>query len=902
MYFILITILIRCFISSLLRKETQRNEICSDLSVLNTLDSSIQIYSFDEDILISLNKLKEIYRPEIFGFSDDLYIKIDFCRKYSNFTFNNEEIKKLLYFGIPSLEPNKNMYESIFKSFIKGSYQQIITDFLIEIRKSLMRITLQNILKEIDILFMEECYEKKSYYNSIFYEYNNLILQKYNNLLYENNFENIKDFIIVAYFYVHGNRIATNFRQYFKQEDMYAIQKFFFNKIYKKLNSFDESNYREHLVILKKYDDLIYRKDMRIIKNEHIFEIISFLHEKIPKQSDFRNFWHENSKIFFAIDFLFFDFFPFCLKKMRIYIFNGKDDFITFESSSKEYYKSYCFDFKEICPSGIFYSADWKSFSFIKNFNSTKNSFLNFMILLNIPQIAMNNFLLEKSSKNYSIHFECVESFIIFHNKFFDRESSILFCYLDKIYYFIEEVISKKFDFFSTVIQFQMRYLFREWFKIKKNINRLNNRKKQMYLTIYNMLKIIDNQDFIDYFPLFKEQNNFEILKIETKIEEMMQKTQIKSHIECLYIESHDNQVSFESPILKKSLKKVLISGKISYLNIQTDVNIYGLIFGDFYHIVLVNPNFNYDFNSCIHLRTVITPKFPTGNILISTNSQIEVYIFKFFKFKNLFSNNPRKRSNIRFDYRDGFLFGENLFVQIYSPMSVDFKKIMFQNSSISNIYSSESFICFEKNLKKRMNLAFINCNFREYLRINIESAEIKLQNCYIENDISVVNLHQIKFLKIENCKGEIFLDDLNFQEIYFNHNIQRMIHYIQNENFLIQYYKILGSLKDNCNVKCFDIVHCSINADIFLQFPKLSIIKSVGSFRIYMNNLHQKIGRVFLNKKSIIEMDLSDTKRKIYFQNLIFHEDVNSFVDKNPDIELKFKNVQIIQNSFNND
>lgn len=145
-------ILIRCSDPNDIEKnlDNEHGNVCSEkssLSVFNDCDSLSLISIYHQN----LKKIKSEYLSEIFHFSDELYYKIFLCRTSNLVNFESEEIFELISFGLPILENNSNMLESILIDFLKTDlYNDIILIYFKQVFEIISIFGLKKYICELD--------------------------------------------------------------------------------------------------------------------------------------------------------------------------------------------------------------------------------------------------------------------------------------------------------------------------------------------------------------------------------------------------------------------------------------------------------------------------------------------------------------------------------------------------------------------------------------------------------------------------------------------------------------------------------------------------------------------------------------------------------------------------------
>lgn len=852
-------------------------------------------YNREQKQKSDLIAIKKELLPDIFHFDDTLYMKILECRKFQECRFDNNEIKILLFFGLPALEPNNNMLESIFLTLIEGSYDQIISVFLVSIRTTLIRITLQNILEEIDISLISDYLKDKQTYADFLYDNNLEKIHQFNRLIYDDSSDSFKIFLRAIFKDLFEkirieNRNSPGYLDWFNE-----IYTFYYKEILEKIKLFEKSRLEGFLKLLKNYDSIIYnqsKNSMKKINYERLYMTILLLLENIPRDQDLKKFWKENEKIFFALDYLFYDFFNQIVTKFTIKIYLENGDFVLFNHELETMNKKIFCRFDKIRWLEIFHFYDLNNISEINSFMQTPKAFLDFIIKIETSIITFDNFFLKDFESNNFIRPICIIRFLNFYNEL-GAENYLL--EISKIIRISKkEIITMKYDndYFNKMVYFFTKYILRESYIIARNLNCFGEKDINLYQSMYSLLKIKINDDFIENAPFLYNEINHHLYTISNKIARVINNISDIRMIDCIYLENNGETVEFCEENLHYQLKKILICGKTKRIYLHTFCNIHGVINGNFYYIFLINKNYKYHiaFNNFNRLTTASA--LPDGKVYIATRSYLFFNFHKILRVHSGFYNNFRKIYEI--SYEDGCLFISNLYINIHSIPN-KLKKLHF-NSSIINKNSkrlNHIYLNAEYSQEKKIFL-FFHCVFYTRIEMNDLSKEICLNCCTFTNAVLIINLNLIDSVKIENCIGMIILDVFRFQILKYESH--KLIYFKRQKEFLIINYILLSSFILDFDVESLNISECSIHSTILIKLTKICISNCFGYFDFYMNNYNKKIGKINMERDGCIQIDTTQKPEKFRFTKIIFFEDKENFFDENPEIEVIFEDCNRIK------
>lgn len=841
----------------------------------------------------NLKELKEEYSSSIFPFDEFLLYKISKCRNDNHVIFDTDEIKELLFFGIPSIEPNNNMYKSIFLSLITGEYYKIISDFLISIRTKLIVITLENIFYKLSIFSNEINMKEKILFYSIMYANNNQKIKEFNNLVYCNDFEAVKIFL---------NSVINDFSEKLKIQNLSEtklVKEFNSNKneqtsenkIYEKIESFAYNIYKNHLELLENFDELLFDKTTCKTKQIHfddLDEIFSLLLTKIPKENDKLNFWKTIDKIFFAIDFLHNGFFNFFLEKVCLHVCSKNETVVEFISNNLEgIVEKIIISFEEIQLFDIFFLYEFKNLLSLNNFLQTPVLFLDFIILLNLPEIKLNNFFLQDFDFYKFIGPKTINFFLSFFEKLSKNVSIIRIGTIIKISCVEKNNIKNGYTFTETILHFFLRFVLRESYLFFCNSEDFNQEIEKMYFNIYTLLEIKSTFYSISSVPFFKNEHDSACV-INTKIIENFINNVDFIENKSFYIENNHDTLYFNSMKLNHELDKILLSGKANNLFIETDWHINAILNGNFHHIILYNSNYNdlifEDYN--FELGNLLNIYY--CNISIITTSILVLNIYDFFYITRRYRS-VMKKCLIELS-RTSFT-GLNLNINLFNiPNNIH--KIHLSYSKINNKNRDIELINFSTNYFNQNNqYNFFYCQFTAEAKFFSAIKELKFENCIFEKWLKISSVYTLENLQIIRCIGNIV-----FKQIYFSVNeahSEKIITYISKKECIVKNYILVSSFYINFDVKYIEFFNNDIQSDILIKFSQINISNCTGNFHLYLDldMNYGKLGRFELRKDSKIEIIYSEILKIFKFENLIFYKTRNSILNLDPRYTIEFKN-----------
>lgn len=852
----------------------------------------------NQKLKFSIDHLKIMDGPNIDDLDGFINNKIKLYRLNGNIELNNEDIKKILIHGVlfHRLKDN-NLSLSIFRSFLTGSYQEIINDFCLIIRTSLIKFTLVNVLEEIDPLFIDKYFQNMQEFKEFMNKDNKKLLNDLNHLIYCENVDMIKEFIQNVFIYLNKNLDLNNIPIDVKTEDIPEMNQFSTYDIQQAIENMTELKYENLFKILKKFDNILFFKNTdNSLKYQHIREMISYLKQTISRDNHPMNFWYENSKVFFALNYLYDDFLNFCLQNITVCISNTKGDFIKFTSNSFLSPKEINLDFKEINTSEIFYNQIWKSNSHIIDFISTETVFLDFIRTSNVNKIEMNNFLEQELKQKKIIGIKCIEKFLDFHNNISNNKNSFLFCQSNCINYLTNETVSDISFFINSIYHFFIRYILRELFLGDLRFNSLDQKEQNSYIKFYDLLKIKIDHEGVYYEPLFQKINDDEYLSLDEKFQMIFKKIDREKIQEYLFIVENQNQrVELYTLEYFRMFNYLLMTGKTKELDIKTDMIIYGTIWSDFYHMIFCDKNKqkNFNKNNIFNFDENIFPVTTFINFSIFTKSCLKINFSNIFKFENHFL--PAGQG-YEIEFKDGCLTILNIIISIaYIPKNI--KSFKFKKSFIRTLDTSEKYIKFTKDHNEEMECFFKNCIFTKKIIIECVLKRISLENCGLIQWMKIENSIEIDFLQVKGCIGNIELNTLQlFENSRMDDYDDRLLLYEKDKYCIIRYYKVYNMINSEFRIADLKIEKCEILASIHIKFEKMLIINSKGNFLVYFNSFSDSyFCRLIINEKSKTKIDLSAPSKKYIFENLTFVEIENNFFDPNDSVNVEFINCERI-------
>lgn len=888
-YFCFLLLKINVFLG--MNHKEQFSELSSDIYSIELENKTIKSSKESDLYLIDIQSITSEYPSDKFHFDITLYKKILMCRLYNKDEFSVNDLETLLYFGLPSLEPNNNMYNSFLKSLVKGKYYQIISDFLISIRTTLIRTTIQEIIEYFSKDFISDFYRDKQKINEFLYENNLKTIHEFNALIYDGDLIKIKMFFQTIYDYFFEKIKLENESHFDFYKELNENCYFFYQKIYEKIEIFTLLQYNHHLRILKEYDKFIWMEagsKMKEIKLNDSYLILSFLDSNIPKEKDNKGFWIENSKIFFAFDFLNLVFLDHFLTKVDIIVINKNGDYIKFfPQSDQKINEIIRFYFEDIAWFDIFYLYDLKYLSNLNNFMQTPESFLDFIVSLKIEEITINNFLLEEYNSTNHIDIKSINYFLLFYNKFPPNEYKIEFRDSIKIYFSEIKVKHKKNGFQNSIIQLFIRHILRESYNniLLKN---LQQDKIDCIQNLYNLLEIEKNDDFIKTIFFFQNKLPNLTTKNIKIIEKILNSIEKINENENYLLENNDYSIVFNSEnLIYDRLHKIIISGKSYNININCDWIVYGTIYGNFHHIILLNSQLNYSLPTSNNFQFNKTEVIPSAKVCISSNQNLCINIHNILIVKNISDNILFQNHEIKFNLN--FLFGSKLQVKFFYIHS-EIIKICFLHSNLSKIDLFTDSIHFgESSNKEKKNYKFINCYF--YLKTEFESNIEKLycKNCTFRKNIIISDAYQIDNIVIELCRGSIFWGALELA--VRNEKLYRIFMYTKNKDCLIENYVLYNIIDLDLKLYTLKLSNNEIYSSIIIRFDHLNIKSCIGNFCLYLSQYTNKISQIELTYESTIEINLSQKVKILKFHKLTFYDEIKLFQAKNPKFKFIFEN-----------
>lgn len=859
------------FESSQLSVYKQDSSIYS-LKIMNLSDIPIKIETQEiKQFFKDIESCKKIYTPMVFSFKPLLYKKIWDCQNGISVIFTKEEIKKILSFGLIYTRTNKNIANTIFRSLIYGKYIEIISDFLVIFRNNLIKNVILKILDEYNKLLDLEYFSKEdsdfqSYIGKKIPGYINMFSQ----IIYSNNFDKMLQFIEkihLDYFsYLKRSNIIYYYYIYEKIDVFYQNFKFFLLEKNMKID--------EYIMTIKNFDALIYNNDIKKVSKfdeEDMEKLFEFLFQTYPIEIDFKNFYDENNRIIFSINFLYNIFLPDCYRNIHVLIHDDKQNRIIF-------YQNHVIDlddllilkFEKITMQKLLNNFRFKKIEIRTHFSRVSANFISFINSLHKIIINLEKpFSYELCRENF-FNLNYIKDFLEFFHSLKNQNFSI------ELADFIIEYNPKCHKYSnSNTLEYEIGLL------IIRCILRSSCQESQKYMRDYNEITKLYQETYDLFSPQNNRSNLFLVDLFDTSTEQISFYGKILTHMNLKKSEirtsEDDKTFIFESNggifrnshsgLLKYS-NQLILFGEFEDFYSDTNFGVYGIIIGNFYYFVFFRIIDGILDQKCVKIPFFNFEKLviPDNRISITTFNLFSILFYGFFLIEPL--NLSIQQNKIIFENKS-FIF-RNVSIKIIS-IPDDFSSLISLNCEIKTQENEINFINKSENLEVK-NLHFELNNFTKKMTIDLRIQKLKMIRCNSKYDIHIFNIHKIDHIILENFLGCVYLDSLKLMS-YIESNFSKL-NFFKNQELTITSFYVENKIYFSFNIFNVSIDDCILDCIIFINCISFELKNCLGYLSICFENMEFKLKKVKLVQNSSIKIFKLNNIVNLNFQNVIFNSD----------------------------
>lgn len=879
MSFLLLHALLQ-FKFSLQTFENHKELSLDDTNQQNVIKKNYLFYNEKQEIeplkryIRDVNFCKELFPAYIFNFSHKLYKKIWDCQNGKFLQFKKDEIKQILSFGLTVYEGNERLTKNIYFRLINGLYVQIINEYFIVLRNSLIKNFIKFIIYFEFNLFFNDSLSNKTDFINFENEYITKKVLEFSNVIYEEENIQIINTIITEIFDNIFNKSIKNENYYNSEGIENALQ----------INKLINEKIEIIIKIIKVFDQNIYfssEKQTEMLNHIQIQKVIDFLATKTAPYINIELFQKENYKVFFSIDILHNFFFKNCSNNYSLHIENKYGNIIKFNRNCgfSEIYDLY-FDFENISFIDAFNSYTAPIVCISQNYLETEYNFLQFILKLEGLIFDIKKSFILKFEKDNIIDYEYLQNFFDFLEYFKKNDCSICIDSYKKKYKNIEHTTLEFSDLLKSVNLLFIRYILRKSFleyKLK------DEKKNNLYVKMYELITPKLDKNFEFFVPLF-DVNSIKVSvdqKILHAIQFYIDSDNSNNRSEVFFFECDKCSIKLNISEISSEIKTVLIAGEIESFETEEYLNIFGFFVDNFCHLIITNSDITHFENNVVDFQfTDNNSLFLKKRIHISTKSIIFLIFYKFMKVQNRYDYDFSEKLVIL--YKCAFYCLNVKFELLKIPQNIH--SLHFKNSicSVSDLNILNRF--FIKCILE--TLIFENCILTTPLEIYGNIKKIKFEICKFNFNLFITKECEFKSLNFYNCSGKIYFDKFILEQK--GHSNKSQFNIVKSSYCTIDKFNLTGILNFNINVKLITIKNSSLNISISINFSNFVISRCFGNFKIFLEYFSYDMGKLVILSISHFEIIINEDIFIFILKNIYFYKNQTSFFKSSEKIKVK--------------
>lgn len=851
------------FCAEVNEEEILQKEIMNKL-ILNDKNLFADDSNYMHDALSEIDACKKIYPKQIFGFQNILYQKIWDCQKGDSIVFNKDEIKILLSFSIPTYDTNGNITRSILKSLLSGLFHEIFSDYMITIGNSVSKIAIKHIINLLNESIENDFFEEVDLYLS-----NNEFakVKEFNKIVQKDVFEEIISFFENIYSLIKIKKIKLDIDFEINISEM--------------MQKIKDTHLKECLKSIKKFNQLIFDDKLEFIKEMKpitIDKIFEFLSKEILTEKERKILAKEHHKIFFSIDFLCNYFFSFCSDNITIEICDRNGNSLSFFSNSNKMNLKPIIcdlsDFSELYFPNLYLE---KFLTLKDSINNIPSKILNLIGQLENLKIDIKYYLIREFYSSENIDCKIIKNFSDFLEYFQKNKHIIILDEFKSIYDGSNYKPINTLNLKKTMNLCLVRFLLRKSFQNLVFSDEFREENIQLYHKIYNIFTPIVEpykEMFVLLSTSINKKNTLQV-RIESKIQSILIKKHLLSAENTLYLECNKEIINNDFDRSGLYYDQILIFGDVESLILSNYKHIHGIIFGEFYFILIdqARPGY-FEKLDLRHHFSSLNFNLPSGYIFISTSYILDIYFYDTFRFMSRYECDSDRSANLSYD--DGNLSGLNLIVEIsYIPFNI--KCLIFTHSVIK----CKSDFLMDLDKLNMMCLIYLNfCCVENIMRIICKIDKLDIINSSIRSKFIVENHYEIDDLFIFNSSGSFEINGLRITEkLSIFRPVVKMTQY---KSFRARDCVLEGELFINNPLENMHISNCELSINIRIESEEIVISNCLGNFSIFLKSFNYDFGNIQMKGNSTFEVTKKKKKYCFKFMNLIFDKNHKNFFDSN--------------------